>query len=417
MGTAASAETTCPDNRQAQPSRRDFIRRSAALTASLSVLPAGAVRGAAANSRIEVGIVGQGGRGGLIADIIADKHKGLQLVALADYFPDVVQAAGERLKVDAKRCFHGLDGYRRLLASKVDAVLLETPPCFFPDHASAAVEAGVHVYMAKPVAVDVPGCRGIAEMGKLAAQKSRVFLVDFQVPTEDLNIEVVRRCKDGLIGPLGLLSSFYCDESFPDPARSATIEDRLRGLVWVNDTEIGGDYLVNAGIHAVDAALWLAGAVPVSASGATRIVRPDPHGNSPDIVSVTYRFADGLIMNHQGEHLRNTHGFACSCTAYGRDGYAMVNYEGSAFVRGNKGGFRGGDVTNLYVNGISRNLDKFEACIRQGRFENETVASGVNSTLTTILGREAARKNTVLTWEQLMQEDLRIEPDLTGLKV
>ena len=66
------------------------------------------------------------------------------------------------------RRFSGLSGYRKLIASGVEAVALETPPCFFPEHAQAAVDAGLHVYMAKPVAVDVPGCQSIAASGARA---------------------------------------------------------------------------------------------------------------------------------------------------------------------------------------------------------------------------------------------------------
>jgi hypothetical protein len=58
-------------------------------------------------------------------------------------------------------------------------------------------------------------------------------------------------------------------------------------------------------------------------------------------------------------------------------------------VRGNKGGYKGGEVQNLYVDGIARNLDTFHKCIVDGIYDNPTVESSVDSTLTTILGREA----------------------------
>ena len=63
------------------------------------------------------------------------------------------QVAGETLRV----------------MSGIEAVALETPPCFFPEHARAAVESGLHVYMAKPVAVDVPGCMEIEAAATKAA--------------------------------------------------------------------------------------------------------------------------------------------------------------------------------------------------------------------------------------------------------
>jgi predicted dehydrogenase len=298
----------------------------------------------------------------------------------------------------------------------VDAVILETPPCFFPEHSAAAVEAGCHVYVAKPMAVDVPGSLRMGELGRQATRKKQVFLVDFQVPTDPFNIESVRRCQDGLIGQIGLLSSIYTDEAFPDPPKTATIESRLQRLIWVNDLELGGGMLVNAGIHAIDAALWLAGSKPVSAMGAARTVKANPHGDTRDVYSITYQFENGLILNHRGEHLRNTHGFVCACTGYGQDGYVDIGYQGKAWVRGNKGGYAGGEVQNLYVAGISRNLEKFRHDIQEGHYDNETAQSGVNSTLATLLGREAGTRNELVTWDGLIKEDKKLEMDLTGLK-
>ena len=396
--------------------RRNFIAGSATAAASFAILDPRIVKGFDTNSQIEVGFVGLGGRGSLIARMIAENHKGYKIVSVADYFPNVARNVGNSLKVDPKRQFSGLNGYKKLIDSKVDVVFLETPPCFFLDHACAAVEAGCHVYMAKPVACDVPGTLAIARAGKKAAKSEQVFLVDFQVPTDPFNIETVKRVHQGMIGQVGMINSIYTDESFADPPKTQNTESRLHSLIWVNDIDLGGSYLVNAGIHAIDADLWLAKAPPISAMGASRIVRADPNGDSRDVYSVTYTFADGLIMNHRGEHLRNTHGFLCNTRAYGQHGYAEVSYTEKTWLRGNKGGYKGGQVENLYVSGITRNLDKFEKNIRNADYGNETARSGTDSTLATILGREAAMNRTHITMKQLIAENRRIEPDLSGLK-
>jgi myo-inositol 2-dehydrogenase/D-chiro-inositol 1-dehydrogenase len=395
--------------------RRKLLAHSAALAAFTIVKPS-MIRGAQANSRIDVGLVGLGGRGRLIATLMTENHRGYHLTALADYFEQVVRAAGERFGVPKDRCFSGLSGYKGIIDGQVDAILLETPPCFFPEHASAAVDAGIHVYMAKPVAVDVPGSLTIAELGRRATNRKKVFFIDFQVPTDPFNIETVKRYKEGLIGETGMLSSFYTDEAFPDPPKTKTVESRLRNLIWVNDIDLGGGFLVNAGIHAIDAALWIAGGPPVSATGLSRIVRDNPHGDTADVYSITYGFKNGLIQNHRGEHLKNTHGFTCNCIAYGQHGFAEIGYQGKAWLRGNKGGYRGGEVKDLYVQGIERNLDRFERDIRQQQYENPTARTGVNSTLATILGREAGKRKATITWDEMMAEKHRIEPDLTGLR-
>ena len=107
--------------------RRRFIASSAGVAAGLTIVKPSAVKGFAANSRIEVGFVGLGGRGGLIAGMLAN-HAGYQIVSIGDYFDHVVRGQGERLKVAADRCFSGLSGYKKVIASKVDAMFLETPP-------------------------------------------------------------------------------------------------------------------------------------------------------------------------------------------------------------------------------------------------------------------------------------------------
>ena len=396
-------------------SRRRFIAKSAAATAGFAIVKPSAVRGFDANSRIEVGCIGLGGRGSLIAGMLAE-HEGFQVTSAADYFPQVVRSAGEKLSVVEKRRYSGLSGYQKLIAGKVDAVFCETPPYCFGEHVTAAIDAGRHVYLAKPVACDVHGCLAVQKAAKKASKNKQVFLVDFQTRTNPFFIEAIKRTHNGLIGEPGLLSSFYTDEAFPDPPKTGNIESRLQSLIWVNDIAIGGGQLVCAGIHAVDVALWIAGAPPISAVGCSRIARHDPHGDSADVYSVTYQFENGLILNHRGEHMRNTHGFQCSCFAFGQDGYLETNYTGNVSVRGNKGGYRGGELTNLYVDGIRRNLDTFHNSIINGIYDNPTVQPSIDSTLATILGREAATRNTKLTWDEMVGEKKKLEVDLTGLR-
>ncbi len=397
-------------------SRRRFIAKSAAATAGFVIVRPSAVRGFGANSRIEVGCIGLGGRGGQIATMLVE-HEGYQVTSAADYFHQVVSSVGEKLGVVENRRYSGLSGYQKLIAGKVDAVFCETPPYCFGEHVTAVIDASCHVYLAKPVACDVPGCLMIREAAKKASKNKQVFLVDFQTRTDPFFIEAIKRTHNGLIGELGLLSSFYTDEAFPDPPKTGNIESRLQNLIWVNDVAIGGGQLVCAGIHAVDVALWIAGAHPVSAVGCSRIARHDPHGDSADVYSVTYQFENGLILNHRGEHMRNTHGFQCSCFAFGQDGYLETNYTGKVSIRGNKGGYRGGELTNLYVDGIKRNLDAFRHSIVNGVYDNPTVQPSIDSTLATILGREAARRNMKVTWDEMIGENKKLEVDLTGLRV
>ena len=125
--------------------------------------------GTAYERKIKLGVIGNGGRGSWIANLFK-KHGGYEMYAVADYFQEVADQCGDKLGVDKARRFSTLSGYKRLLECGVEAVALETPPYFFPDHAKAAV--------------DVPGALQILAVAKEAARKKRCFLVDYQMPTE-----------------------------------------------------------------------------------------------------------------------------------------------------------------------------------------------------------------------------------------
>jgi len=403
------------DEKKFRITRRGFMAGSTAAVAGFTIMKPSLAKGFAANSQIEVGFGGLGGRGSLIARLMTANHKGYKIVSAADYFDSVVQESGDKFNVPKNCRFSGLNGYKKVIDSKVDAMFFETPPCFFPEHVAASVQAGCNTYFAKPVACDVAGTLSILESGKKATKNKRVFLIDFQIPTNEFNIEIFKRCHEGQIGKIGMLSTIYCDEVFRDPPKTENIESRLRHLVWVNDLDLGGGYLVNAGIHGIDAGLWIAGGRPVSATGSSRQVAKH-NGDSRDAYSITYQYEDGLIHNHRGEHIRNTHGFKCDCMAWGDAGYAEISYNGKAWLSGNKGRYVGGEVKSLYRAGTEYNLSKFEKAIRQKNYENDTLQRGVDSNLAVILGRETGMRNGMLTMDELIKEDKRYQFDTTGLR-
>jgi len=369
---------------------------------------------AAFTRRLKLGVVGAGGRGCWIANLFR-RHGGYEMWAVADYFQQVADACGDGLGVDPARRFAGLNGYRRLIESGVEAVALETPPYFFPAHARAAVDAGLHVYMAKPVAVDVWGCFEIEAAARKASASRRVFLVDYQMPTDAHNVEVVKRIQTGEIGTLVAINSHYFAGLFPDPVFTSTLESRFRSLVWCNDVALGGGYHVNACIHALDADLWIAGQRPISALGCSRVGRPDPHGDSHDVFQLLFEFANGVLLSHRGKHLNNLTGFDVICEAQGQSGFAQVSYGGKAFSKGPEDGYNA-EVQNLYEAGAVHNIAKFYQCVVEENFANDTVRRSVDGALATILGREAGLRRAKVTMKALLEEKQRLEVDLSGLK-
>ena len=365
--------------------------------------------------KIKLGLVGCGGRGSWIAKLFQNDG-GFEIHTVADYFQEVADKWGDQFGVDKCRRFSTLSGYKRLIDSGVEAVVLMVPPYFFQEHARAAVDAGLHVYMAKPVAADVPGCLAIKQAGKIATEKKQCFLVDYQMPTDPNNIEVRKRIHGPGFGKISQVFTTGIAGGFGDPPLTDTIESRLQKLIWVSDIAMGCDIIGNFDIHAIDAALWALGRSPFSAVGGSQICRPDPHGDSHDVCSVVYEYADGLVHNHYGQSLRNQSKGALACTINGQNAFGTLNYWGKAEFHSADDTFVQ-PVVNLYDSGASRNIGTFYRNIIEGRFENDTVPRAVESALVCILGREAAARRDRLTMDQILAENKRLEVNLKGLKV
>jgi predicted dehydrogenase len=372
-----------------------------------------------AKRKIKVGIVGCGGRGSWITGLFR-QHGGYEFVAAADYFQDRADKTGASLGLDKSKCFSGLSAYRRLIAGGAEAVILETPPYFFPEHAEAALQAGLHVFMAKPVAVDVPGTLKIGALGRKATQEQRVFLVDYQIWTDPVNLEVYRRIRAGGLGKLEMVFSVgKSGGGIDDPPLTGNLEDRLAGQIWTNDDALGCGHIGIFDVHVIDALVWALGRRPVFAYGKGGRFRKDPHGDSFDTNFVTYTLDDGLAWNHASA-VGPTHDWlkqgSLEGSIQGSDGAARLSYWGKAYLRGGPRHFGGGEVADLYDAGAKRNIAAFYDNILGGDYGNQTAQRSVDSTLTCILGRQSARRGGLMTMDQVIKENKRLEIDLKGLK-
>lgn len=233
-------------------SRRRFLSQTSLGLAAVSTLSGTLARGSAANSRLRLGLVGCGGRGAWIADLFAE-HGGYEIAAVADYFQDKVEKVAQKFQLPAQRQFTGLKCAEKMIAQGgIDAVAIISPPYFHPAQAKAAVDAGLHVDPAKPVAVDVPGCLSTSgTRGAEARRKGQVFLVDFQTRTNEFYVEAVRRVHDGaLIGDFCFGEAIYHDGRLNRKADPGPPEARLRN--WVFDRALSGDIIVEQNIHTLN---------------------------------------------------------------------------------------------------------------------------------------------------------------------
>ncbi len=411
-------EASVVNERREQITRRRFIAGAGAAALSFTVVKPAQVRGFNANTKINLGIIGCGGRGTWITGLFKE-HGGYNIVAVADYFQDRIDNCGGKFDVPQSRRFPGLSGYRRLLEN-VDAVAIESPPYFHPEQAAAAVDAGCHVYVAKPIAVDVPGCQSIGASGRKASRDKKCFLVDFQTRADQFFIEALKRVRDGALGDFVFGESIYhagCPfgrmydtwRSNPDDS-----ENRLRA--WGLDKIISGDIITEQNIHTLDVMSWIMDAEPVYAVGTCdRTVRPVGTCNDhftllfeyPNNIGIT--FSSRQIEGHgtQPDGIRNR--------MFGSKGVLETAYGDWVRIRG-ENFYRGGRSPGIYQEGAVANIKTFHNSIVEGKYDNPTVAPSVRSNLVTILGRTAAYTKRKVTWKRLLKNPEKLDANLKGLK-
>jgi len=366
--------------------------------------------------KIKLSLFGCGSRGLWIGKLFLE-NGGYEIVSVADYFEDRAREAATQLGVPPERCFCGLSGYRRALELKPDAVAIESPPYFHPEQTRAALEAGVHVYLAKPVAVDVPGCHHIAESGRLAQQKKLCFLVDFQTRADPFYIEAIQRVHEGAIGRIAFAETYYHSGrlNLRGPPEN-TPEGRLRN--WMFDIALSGDIITEQNIHTLDVLSWvMRGQPPLHAFGTCgRKVRVDA-GDCNDYYTLHFLYPDRVGVTFSSRQFEG-HGSkpdGIVVRVFGDQGVLETAYGGNVLIRG-KNFWRGGASPGIYKDGAVANIAEFRRCILERDTRNPTVEPSVHSNLLTILGREAAWTGEVVTWDALLKSERRLEFDLRGLK-
>jgi predicted dehydrogenase len=388
--------------------RRGFLQTAGT---GLMILRPETVFGSQANSAVEFGLIGCGGRGTWIGGLFQE-FGGARLVALADAMPDRLEYASQSLKLDpAIRQYKGLNGYQGLVASKLDVVVIESPPYCHPEQGAAAVGAGKHVYMAKPVAADAAGAKSIIASGKKAMGKVS-FFVDFQFRARPVFRELSERVHRGDIGSPVVGHVYYHTGRLgrKDKPGDSPAVARLRN--WVFDKALSGDIIVEQNVHALDMGNWLLKGRPLRAYGTGgRKSRVDV-GDCWDHFVVTYWYPDDVKVDFSSTQCTKGYNDICA-RIYGSEGTAEGHYGGAAVITGPKA-WPGAEKDNTGRQGTIDNIKAFLECVRGGRTINNT-AEAAESTLTAVLGRMAAYGQHVVTWDEMMRSEEKPDYRLQGL--
>lgn len=428
--------------------RRQFL--SATGLAGLAVLKPQLVRGTAANSAIRLGLLGCGNRGTYVATSFAN-HTNVRVVALADLFQDQLDKGKQHFDdlaaqkgyagIDPRLMFRGPKAYQTLAnCPEIDMIQISTPDIFHPQHLQAAVNAGKHTYCEKPVAVDVSGCKRVVQIGEQVGGRFSLD-IGFQLRSVPPYVELVRRIHAGGLGKISTgAAAFHATGNFYPPRPQASpLELRIRNFFW--DRVIGGDIIVDQGIHLLDLCNWMLNAHPVKAIGTGgRGVREDA-GDCWDHFDVVYTYPRGvqICLNHfQGGKAL----FDASIRMFGSKGVAELHYEGVVGLYGDEpwewegsagpGSPRPGHA-NIYAQGEEAAAERvagvfhsalehadtekekaFVDSITSGKFHNQA-ATGAEAALTAILGRTAAYTGREITWDELVASGQTYDPELEGI--
>lgn len=298
-----------PNKKTGDVSRRDFIKASAAL-AAMGVATNRIF--AAGEQKFRVALLGCGGRGSdaLKNCLEAGKHLGvgMEVVATADWFKGKAEDTGKAHNVPPERCFSGGNGYKKLLETNADVVVMATPPSFRPVHFEAAIKAGKHVFMEKPVAVDPPGGRKIIEAGEMAKQKGLAVVAGTQRRHQSGYRKIAYALEKGAIGKIVGGCIWWCGGALWYQKRKPNESDAdymVRN--WVSFTEMSGDHIVEQHVHNLDVANWYIGHPPVAALGFGGRARRKT-GNQFDFFSVDLDYGDGCHIHSMCRQVNGTDG-------------------------------------------------------------------------------------------------------------
>ena len=301
--------------------RRTFVKTAGTAAAGLSLAPLFSrtprVHAAESNT-IKIALVGCGGRGG---GAVFDAMQGggpVRLHALADVFPEKVAAyagtyadnLGEAGTVPKERQFVGFDAYKNAIDSLEpgkDIILLATPPAFRPTHVEYAVKRGVHVFMEKSFATDIPGLHRIEAAAKAVDEKGIKLACGLMWRHGREHAETVKRIHDGMIGEILHMRTYRMEAAIPEIPRRADENElahqirNYHSFTWTN-----GGFFLDWCIHNVDILSWAKQDWPESVIGMGGRSTPDVVGQVFDHQNVEYFFKDGISLCAYARHAQGT---------------------------------------------------------------------------------------------------------------
>jgi predicted dehydrogenase len=398
-------------------SRRGFLGGSggAGAAGAFTIIRPELVRGSG-SLRIRAGIVGVGLRGTQAMIEFLTGNDDVELVAVGDFYQDKLDKAlaevrnpakypaiQSKIKVDPDHLFAGYNSFEKVLASDIDLILLETPPIYRPAQFEAAVAARKHIFAEKPLAVDPVGTRRIMAAARRSEELRLTVGVGAQRRSQPEYQGTIQKIKEGAIGEIVAAYAYNLSGPLPrlnaKPPGMSDMEFKIRN--WPQYVALGGDQIVEQHIHNIDVIQWLLGhpSKVVASGGRAWMPKNDyVYGDKYDHISAEFTFPNGVICSSFSRHYRR--------------GCASHNGE---LVRGTKGRSTCQDLAprGPLQPKVQEHVNLVKSIRGQGPYINLAMAVA-ESTLMTIMAREAAFSGKEITWDEIMasrQEFTPPDPD------
>jgi len=414
--------------------RRTFLKNAAAVSA-FTILKPGTAFGTKANSAIRMGIIGCGGRGTGVISIMS-KNTNIAIIAMADLFDDKLQKALARLnkvnnekgypEIQKTNMYKGSKAYVQLLNNKeVDAVLISTPAYAHPEFLEATVAAGKHAYCEKPAAIDVEGCKRVQKTaagihGKLSAVHG------FQIRYASPFIEMINRIQQGAIGDIVNAQLYYLSPRLGIGSINNMSFDEYRIRNHYHFHAISGGTLLDQGIHILDVCNWALQSHPIQAIGIGGSKAGAEFGDAWNNYQIIYEYPNNISVSIHTTQVGPEFGDVCA-RFIGSKGIAEAHYSGGVFISGDNPWDSGvlrcdtsvpteeqkkaGVFLSALQDSDANKEIAFIKSIETGNYINQ-LQTGCESTLTALLGREAAIRGKCISWDELILSDERIDPNL-----
>jgi len=300
-------------------SRRNFIRNSAgvALAAGPAILPA-----LGANEKVQVGWVGTGSRGNHVMGMMYKAVPELVTVtAVCDTYTGNLNRAKDAVQTQGGNTPKTYVDYREVLRDpSIDVVFICTPEHLHHEMAVAALNAGKHIYLEKPLAHTIEEGWDIVNAAKKAG---KVVQVGTQNRSNSLYIKAKEMVEQGMIGDIHYVRAFWYRNSLDDnpawryrippdadpqntdwkrflgPASNRPF-DKQRYYQWRLYWDYSGGISTDLLVHQTDITNFVCGkTVPSSCMASGGIYRwTQDDREVPDCLSAIYEYPDRFHINY-----------------------------------------------------------------------------------------------------------------------